>query len=236
VFIHGAAFDHSVWQWQSRNLAHHGFTVLAADLPAHGRSPGPARAAIADMADWVGALIEAAGLKEAAVVGHSMGSLVALETALRHPALVTRLALVGTSVPMPVGDPFLAAARDNDSAALDMEVAWGHARGVQLATSAVPGTSLLGASRSLNARAAQGVLAADLAACRAYQPALDAVRDLKVPTLVIGARRDVMTPLKAGRALADEIPGARFVTLDAGHSMMSERPREVLAALTDFLR
>src|SRR5689334_24009099 len=83
VFIHGAAFDHSVWQWQSRHLANHGFMVLAPDLPAHGKSPGAARASIADMADWVGALIDAAALDKVAVVGHSMGSLVALETALR---------------------------------------------------------------------------------------------------------------------------------------------------------
>ena len=62
VFIHGAALDHSVWQWQSRYLAHHGFSVLAVDLPAHGRSPGIARTSIEAMADWVALLIEAGGL------------------------------------------------------------------------------------------------------------------------------------------------------------------------------
>src|SRR5512144_1651920 len=92
VFIHGGAFDHSVWQWQSRSLAHHGFTVLAPDLPGHGRSPGAARLTIGDMADWISSLLDAAGLASAAVVGHSMGSLVALETALRHPKQVTRIA------------------------------------------------------------------------------------------------------------------------------------------------
>src|SRR4051812_25535970 len=102
VFVHGAAFDHSVWQWQSRYLAHHGYSVLAVDLPGHGRSPGPPRATIGHMADWIAALIEAAGLKSATVVGHSMGSLVALDTALRHPARVSRLALIGTSIPMAV--------------------------------------------------------------------------------------------------------------------------------------
>src|SRR5260221_9769839 len=158
VFIHGGAFDHSVWQWQSRSLAHHGFTVLAPDLPGHGRSPGAARLAIGDMADWIAALLEAAGLESAAVVGHSMGSLVALETALRHPKQVARIALVGTSAPMPVGEPFLAAARDNHPAGFDMEVAWGLSRGVMLATSPIPGTSLFGASRALNGRARDGVL------------------------------------------------------------------------------
>ena len=235
VFIHGAAFDHSVWQWQSRYLANHGFTVLAPDLPGHGKSPGGARKSIADMAGWVAALIEAAALERAAVVGHSMGSLVALETAIRHPARVGKLALVGTAAPMAVGDPFLAAARDDDPAAFDMEVTWGHARAMALATSPVPGTTLPGASRALNGRAHAGVLASDLAACHEWKPPLDAIRALKVPTLVVVGKRDQMTPQKAGRALAAEIPGARLAVLDAGHSMMSEAPRDLLRELKAFL-
>jgi pimeloyl-ACP methyl ester carboxylesterase len=235
VFIHGAALDHSVWQWQSRYFAHHGHSVLAVDLPAHGRSPGAARTTIGALADWIDAFIEAAGLTQAAVVGHSMGSLVALETALGHPRRVAKLALIGTAAPMPVGDAFLAAARDDSPAAFDMETVWGHARQSQLALSPVPGMSLLAASRQLNGRAKPGVQHADLQACNAYRPSLDAIRALKVPALVVAGRRDQMTQLKAGKALAGEIPGARFVVLDAGHSMMSEAPRETLDALRGFL-
>lgn len=235
VLVHGAAFDHSVWQWQSRHLAHHGYTVLAPDLPGHGRSPGVARTSIEALADWIAALVAAAGLERAHVVGHSMGSLVALEAALRHPHRVAKLVLVGTAAPMAVGDAFLAAARDDSPAALDMEATWGLRRGTLLAQSPVPGMSLLGASRGLNGRAAAGVLHTDLAACRAWQPPVDAIRALKVPTLVVTGQRDQMTPAKAGRALAAEIPGARQVSLDAGHSMMSEAPRELSAALRTFL-
>src|SRR5260221_5635455 len=61
VFVHGAAFDHSVWQWQSRYLAHHGRSVLAVDLPAHGRSPGALRESIEQWAEWLPAFIDAAG-------------------------------------------------------------------------------------------------------------------------------------------------------------------------------
>jgi pimeloyl-ACP methyl ester carboxylesterase len=235
VFIHGAALDHSVWQWQSRYFAHHGHSVLAVDLPAHGRSPGQARTTIEALAGWTDAFIEAAGLAQAAVVGHSMGSLVALETALRHPRRVAKLALIGTAAPMPVGDAFLAAARDDSPAAFDMETVWGHARQSQLAQSPVPGMSLLAAGRQLNGRAKPGVQHADLQACNAYRASPDAIRALKVPALVVAGRRDQMTQLKAGKALAGEIPGARFVALDAGHSMMSEAPRETLDALRGFL-
>jgi pimeloyl-ACP methyl ester carboxylesterase len=235
VFMHGAAFDHSVWQWQSRYFAHHGFSVLAVDLPAHGRSPGSARTAIEAIGHWTVALLDAAGLQRAAFAGHSMGALAALETAVKHPARVAKLALLGCAVPMAVGDAFLAAARDDSPAALDMEAVWGHARLVSLVQSGVPGTSLLPASRRLNARARHGVLAADLSACNAYRVDDAALAKLAMPTLLIAGQRDQMTPLKANRSLAARIPGAQLVTLDAGHAMMVEAPRATLAALRDFL-
>src|SRR3977135_1748431 len=84
VFVHGAAFDHSVWQWQSRYFAHHGHAVLAVDLPAHGRSPGRGRDSIEARSAWLAALLDSAGIASAAVIGHSMGALVALDTATRH--------------------------------------------------------------------------------------------------------------------------------------------------------
>jgi pimeloyl-ACP methyl ester carboxylesterase len=235
VFVHGAAFDHSVWQWQARYLAHHGYAALAVDLPGHGRSPGPARTTVEALADWVAAFIEAATLPHAAVVGHSMGSLVALDTALRHPGRVRKLALLGISLPMPVSEPFLAAARDDAPAAFDMEAVWGLGRSALLGASPAPGTSLLGASRALNGRAHAGVLHADLRACQSYVPDIERVRQLAMPTLVVAGRRDLMTPFRMGEALAREIRGARFVAVDSGHSLTSEAPRAVLQALKEFL-
>ena len=85
VFLHGAGMDHSVWALLARSFAHHGYGVLAPDLPGHGRSAGTPLSSIAALADWTAALIDAAGVTTARIVGHSMGSLVALETAARHP-------------------------------------------------------------------------------------------------------------------------------------------------------
>src|SRR5437660_9336478 len=85
VLLHGAGFDHSTWALHSRWFAHHGYTVLAPDLPGHGRSTGKPLPTIAEMADWTAALIEAAGSSKARLIGHSMGSLIALETSARHP-------------------------------------------------------------------------------------------------------------------------------------------------------
>jgi pimeloyl-ACP methyl ester carboxylesterase len=235
VFVHGAAFDHSVWQWQSRFLAHHGYGVLAVDLPAHGRSPGHARDSIEQMADWIALFIEAAGHERAHVVGHSMGSLAALDTALRHRARVDHLVLVAPAIPMPVNDAFLSAARDDSPAAFEMETIWGHARNAILAQSPVPGTSLVGTSLQLNGRSGPGVQHADLKACNDYRPSAEAIGALDVPTLVIGGTRDQMTGAKAAEALAREIRASRFVTVDAGHSIMSEAPRAALDAIKRFL-
>ncbi len=127
VFLHGAGLDHSWWGLQSRYFGYHGWNVLACDLPAHGRSAGPPIASIGDAADWVIRLLDAAGVATASLVGHSMGSLIALECAARYPARVDRIALLGTAFPMNVSDAFLEAARNNEQSAYDMETIWGHA-------------------------------------------------------------------------------------------------------------
>jgi pimeloyl-ACP methyl ester carboxylesterase len=136
---------------------------------------------------------------------------------------------------MAVSDAFLAAAKEAPPAAFDMEAVWSHAKNSQLASSPVPGATLLGATRALNGRSRNGVLHADLRACNTWRPAEEALKSIAVPTLVVCGRRDVMTPPRAGKALAAAIPGAKLVMLESGHSMMVEAPRETLAALRDFL-
>src|SRR3984893_17610621 len=120
VMLHGAGFDHSTWALHSRWSAHHGHSVLAPDLPGHGRSSGNALPTIADMADWTAALLDAAGAPKAKLVGHSMGSLIAIETAARHPAKVSALSLIGTAATMTVGSDLLKAAEADDHTAVDM--------------------------------------------------------------------------------------------------------------------
>ena len=232
VFLHGAGLDHSVWALLARAFAHHGFAALAPDLPGHGRSAGPPLSSIAAMADWTAALIAAAGVRAARLVGHSMGSLVALETGARHPEKVTGLGLIAVAAPMRVSDDLLNAAKANDHAAVDMISIWGHGYRATLGGCEVPGLWMLGGGERLLERAAPGVIFADLAACNHYQDGLAAAAKISVPSVVILGSRDLMTPVKGGRALADAIKTCRVTVLDgAGHMLMSERPNEVLAAL-----
>ncbi len=232
VLIHGAGFDHSTWALHSRWFAHHGFSVLVPDLPGHGRSAGPALRSIADMADWTAHLLEAAGATSAHLIGHSMGSLIAVETAARHPEKVSALGLIGTAATMTVGPDLLKAAEAGDPAAIDMVSIWGLGYRAELGGSLAPGLWMQGGARRSLQHAASGVLFSDLAACNAYANALAAAAKVTVPTTVILGERDLMTPARAGKALASAIPGARTVVLSgAGHMMMAERPDDLLAAL-----
>jgi pimeloyl-ACP methyl ester carboxylesterase len=232
VFLHGAGFDHSAWAQHSRWFAHHGFSVLAPYMPGHGRSPGPALTTIAAMADWTAALLDAAGAAKARLVGHSMGSLIALETAARHPAKVSALSLIGTAAAMTVGPDLLNAAEANDSAAIDMVSIWGLGFRAELGGSLAPGLWMHGEAQSVLRQCEPGVLFSDLSACNSYQDALTAAAQVSIPTTLILGERDMMTPAKAGKALGAAITNARIVILpDAGHMMMAERPDQLLAAL-----
>ena len=235
LFIHGAGFDHSVWVLPARYFARHGLRVIAPDLPAHGRSAGEALDSIERMADWIVELIDATVPKgvNTTVVGHSMGSLVALALADRHPDKVNKVALLGTSSPMPVGPPLLNAAKDNHHAAFEMANTWSHSTVGRIGASQNPGLSNFNSGERWLERMPPDVYHADLAACNAYQReggSLDA------STLVIIGSEDKMTQPKAGLSVADTIEAERTVMLNgSGHAMLSEQPNEVLDALRDFI-
>src|ERR1700756_5515411 len=156
VLIHGAGFDHTSWALHSRWFAHNGFSVLAPDLPGHGRSAGPALRSIAEMADWTAALLDAAGSSKAHLIGHSMGSLIALETAARHPEKVSALSLIGTAATMTVGPDLLKAAEANDQAAIDMVSIWGLGHAAGIGGSLAPGMWMHGGTQRLLERCRDG--------------------------------------------------------------------------------
>src|SRR3982074_402615 len=169
ALLHGAGFDHTTWALHSRWFAHHGCGVLAPDLPGHGRSSGAPLQAITDMADWTAALLDAAGVAKAWLVGHSMGSLVALETAARHPAKVAALGLIGTAATMTVGPDLLKAAETDDPSAIDMVSIWGLGFQAELGGSLAPGLWMhYGAQRVLE-QCRPGVLFNHPPPCNSYQ-------------------------------------------------------------------
>jgi pimeloyl-ACP methyl ester carboxylesterase len=235
VFLHGAGCDHSVWQLPARSFAWHGRSVLAVDLPGHGRSDGPPLGSMLDMVRWLGAVLDAAEVKEAALVGHSMGAAVALEAAAAMPDRVTRIALIGTAAAVPVHRDLLSAAKEEPERAYMMMTAWAHAAAAKLGGNPAPGMWMTGGTLALFARNRPGVLRADLEVCSAWRSGPEAAGKVRCPALVVIAANDVMTPAKAGQELANLIPAARSAVIaDCGHMLLAEAPDAVLDALLDF--
>ena len=236
AFVHGAQHDHSVWVLQSRYLAHHGFAVLAFDLPGHGRSGGAPLPDVPRLAGWLLEALSAAGAQRAHLVGHSMGSLIALEAAGQAPARIDSVALLATAHPMKVSDALLAAARDDEPRAIAMINAWSHSGVTHSPGCPGPGFSVMNQNLRLMQRQRPGTLAVDFAACNAYGLALQRAAALTCPALYVTAERDQMTPPKAARALIEATRDARVVQVaGSGHALMAERPDAVLAALRAFL-
>jgi pimeloyl-ACP methyl ester carboxylesterase len=236
IFVHGAALDHTVWKLQTRYFAWHDNSVLAIDLPGHGRSEGAPLETVPAMADWLVRLMDAAGLEEAALVGHSMGALISLDCAGRHADRVRALALLGPGYPMRVNDALMNAAQANDADAYDMMNAWGFGRPAQLGRHRVPGLWMMRGGLRLWNQAKPGVLHADLKACHVYDGGEAAAAAIRCPTLAVLGDQDMMAPLKLARAISESIEGADIVVLEgSGHIMIEEQPDETLDALRRLL-
>ena len=232
VFLHGAGFDRTAWRLQTRWFAHHGRSVLALDFPAHGWSEGPVLASVPAMADWTAKVIAAVGLKSAALVGHSMGALVALDCAARHADKVRALALCGVAVDMPVHPEMLESAKANTLKVQELMTFWGLGNALHKGGMVSPGLWLRRESLAVLQGNDPGVIHADLAACNAYKDAPARAAEVRCPTVLILADGDLMTPTSKAKPLAAAIAGSKTVIIpNCGHSMMVERPDETLTAL-----
>ena len=234
VFIHGALNDHSVWTLLARWYAHHGHRVLAVDQPGHGRSDGPPLASVEALADWVLALLDAAGVERAHLVGHSMGSLIALEAASRAPARAAGLVMVGTAYPMKVSDALLATARDDPARAIAMVNAFSHSGLASKPSYPGPGAWLRGGANALMHRiqsdADGNLFEHDFRVCDAYAGGIEAAKRVSCPARLIVGSRDVMTPPKAVKELAGTL-NAAVSRIVSGHALMQEAPDAVLNAM-----
>ena len=240
VFIHGVLNDHSVWILQSRWFANHGWNVLARDLAGHCKSEGPPPASVEDAAQFVIALLDAAGVQKAALVGHSFGSLIALEAASRAPDRVTHLAMVGTAYPMTVSPALLDSSLNDPERAIAMVNTFSHALLAPPPSSLGPGTWLYGSSRALMRRVLAGNREANVfhigfKACNDYANGEAAMEKVQCPVLFLLGAADPMTPPRAAKTLSAKAPSSKTVVVQAGHALMSEAPDDVLFALRDFL-
>ena len=234
VFLPGSGLDHRTWALQTRWFAFHGYSVLAPDFPAHSLSAGSALTSIEAMADWLRQLLDHLEVRQCSLVGHSQGGLVALEMAANQPERVRSISLIGTAAAIPVNEQLLALAENNQPAAVDAMLSWGFGEAYQFGRSHVPGQAPIGIGHRIMC---DNPLHADLLACQNYQHGEQAAQKINAPAQLILAQRDRMTPAKAGRALAKQLPNlTRLTELEkVGHMLPIEAPEQCLAELKQFI-
>ena len=244
VFIHGVLNDHSVWALQSRYMASHGWNVLAIDLPGHCRSNGDAPASVEQGAEFIGALLDAAGVERAALVGHSWGSLIAMEAAARLKDRISHLVLVGTAFPMKVSPALIEASLHEPEKALRMVNVFSRSTLAAPPSSLGPGTWVYGAGMALGRRVlrsnpAVNVFHRGFVACDSYAGGEAAMAQLTCPVLFALGAQDQMTSPKAAQGLIQAARAAgrtvQIASLPVGHNQMTEAPEETLQALRGFL-
>lgn len=232
LFVHGSGLDHRSWALQTRWFAFNGFSVLAPDLPGHSQSEGKPLESIEEMGAWLSDFIDAAGIQKAHVVGHSQGFLVALELARRAPEKITTLTGIGTAGAIPVNPALIEAALISAGQAAEMLLEWGFGNRSHMGVSAVPGMQPIAIGRQIMSK---NPLAADLQACANYTDGEDVASNLDVTSHLIFAGQDRLTPLKAGKVLAEKLRASYVVIEGYGHMLPIEAPRQVLHQLRESI-
>ena len=232
IFVHGTALDNTTWTLYTRYYARRGYNAYAVDLPGHGHSSGDPLSSIEAMADWIAKFMDAVGVKTATLVGHSMGGLISIETAIRYPEKIDKLALLGVALPMPVAPVFLEAARNNEQLATDMFLLFGFDYRAQLGGNPLSGINMLQSGMRLVERSADGVMYSGLNACNNYTPDDELLRKVQCPAHLIIGEDDAMTPCKRAHQLSRRLPNSTLSEIkQCGHMLMAERPEEVHTAL-----
>ena len=236
VFIHGAGMDHTVWLVYERYFAARGFNALSIDLPAHGRSGGAPLPSVEAMAEWVDCVLQQLNITDAVLIGHSMGSLVAFECAARNPERTRKVVLLGFSYPMAVGPALLQAASDNDPAAIDMMVIFGHDLRAQIGGNPSAGVSVINSAKRLLEKNLSGVLFNDLNACNTYQNGDTAAATITCPVVFISGDSDKMTAPRAAAKMAGQVAeGTMLMVANSGHGVMAEQPEPTRQLLVEAL-
>ncbi len=235
AFIHGALHDHSAWTLPARWLAHHGHSVLAVDQPGHMRSTGPVCADVPAIAQWLLQVLDKVGAQQVTLVGHSMGSLIALEAAAQAPGRVQTLVMVGTAYPMVVSPALLEAAEQRPAQGIAMVNSFSISTWASKPGYPGPGFWLHGGNRALMHRvlasnAQTNLFSHDFRLCNEYRGAEDAMPRVKARTHLVLGERDQMTMPKATATLRQGL-SAQVHTVAAGHGLMHEDPEDFLRAL-----
>jgi pimeloyl-ACP methyl ester carboxylesterase len=214
VLIHGLSGSGRWWAHNVPALAQR-YRVYNVDVVGFGRSRGQ-RLVLREAGNWLVEWMQVTGIRQAHLVGHSMGGYIATEVAVTAPNTVRRLVLVDALV-LPMGGRLV-------SHALDLARA---ARYMRLSFLPILVSDTLRAGPRTMWQATREVLSADLSS------RLDAVQ---AETMVVWGERDSLLDPKLGRELAERLPRSCFVCVKgAGHNPMWDRPQRFNELLLQFL-
>ncbi len=232
IFLPGSGLDHRTWALQTRWFAFHGFNVIAPDFPAHSLSQGNALADIESMGKWIWQLLDELRIDQCSLIGHSQGGLVALEAAAQQPERVRSVSFIACAASIAVNKELLNTAANDTEAAASAMLNWGFGSSYQFGHSQIPGQAPIAIGLQIMRN---NPLYMDLQACQNYLHGGQQAASLSMPTQLILAKQDRMTPIKNGRALAQSLPDVQsLIEINCGHMIPMESPDTCLHALQAF--
>lgn len=234
AFLHPAGLDLTSWEAVVTRLLPR-FRILRLDLAGHGVSP-PARPGmtLADYAADVHHTLKQANFLPTAIVGLSVGGMIAQELTLAHPEAVSRLVVAGCPATLPPEARPVLAARGSAAIAGGMEAIVEET----LHRWFTPAFLASGGAEAVRVR----LLTDDPAGWNAVWEAISQLHtaprlhQIAMPTLCIAGAHDPASPPAALHAIAERIAGAQFQVLEnAPHMMQLECPDDFVAAIRPFL-
>lgn len=238
IFLHGSGFDHTVWMLQTRYFAFHEYSVLALDLPGHGKSAGECLKSIEEMATWVNKVIDYLDCKTASLVGHSQGCLISIECAAQYPSKIRTLSLIAGSGEMPVNKILLDLAEQNNPKVVDLMMDWCHGPSGQFNIHPIPGMSHINIGSALiKNNSIKNTLNFDLHACNNYMSGFESAKKLLLPVLIVLGDQDKMCSLNQGKKLARKIQNCELHVIEnCGHMMILEEANKTLTIIKKFIK
>jgi pimeloyl-ACP methyl ester carboxylesterase len=223
--IHGSGGTHRDWPEEFQCLEN--ARVYAVDLPGHGRSGGSGRNQVAAYAKIVARLVERLTLEGVILAGHSLGGAIVQMLAIQKPAWLGGIILVGTGARLRVHPDILKKLVSNYETTVDLICDWA------FGPEAPP--ELVNLARRSLLETPATVTHGDYHACNQFD-LMEQVGKIRIPTLIVSARADRLTPVKYGKYLQNHIHGSQHVLIEgAGHMMALEKPTAFVAHVNQFI-
>lgn len=239
VFLHGIGGRASGWAAIQQACAQAGYASLAWDMPGYGDSPLIEPCTFDDLADALAALMDAQGVSQGILVGHSLGGMVALQMWARHPERVAGLVLAASSPAFGHGQgDFQKAFIAQRLAPLEAGQSMADVAHALVPTMLAPGFDGpgLAQAKACMSSITPAAYKAALSALVQFEQR-SALPTITVPTLCIAAEHDRTASPSVVQRMAEKIPHAQYLCLPGvGHLLTFEQPDSFAHALLTYLR